>query len=93
MENVIELHADLEHEIWASWMQYMFSKGEFNPDGTWTMPAWAVERWARQMNTPYYFLSESEKESDREQVRKHLTLENTGAIERVTAIPLKNTDG
>ena len=67
----IEVHADLEHEIWSAWMKYMFSKGVKNDDGTWTMPAWAVERWARQMNTPYSGLSEQERESDREQVHKH----------------------
>lgn len=29
---------------WAGWVRYMFSKGTFNADGTWTMPGWAVER-------------------------------------------------
>lgn len=78
----IECHADLEHEIWASWMRYLFSKGTRNPDGTWTMPAWAVERWSRQMNTPYSQLSEREKSSDREQVEKHVRLIKTGQIDR-----------
>jgi hypothetical protein len=69
-----EAHAALEHDIWGSWMYHMFSQGTMNPDGTWTMPAWAVERWTRQMNESYHNLSEKEKESDREQVRKHLSL-------------------
>jgi hypothetical protein len=85
----IEQHADLEHEIWSSWMQYMFTKGTFNPDGTWTMPAWAVERWGRQMRTPYSDLSEREKESDREQVQKHLSLIETGRIDRTEGTLLK----
>ncbi len=67
----IELHANVEHEIWSSWMIYMFSKGTINGDGSWTMPAWAVERWTRQMNMPYSELSEQERKSDREQVHKH----------------------
>ena len=56
--------ANLAHEQWSGWMRYQFSKGTMNEDGTWTMPAWAVERWTRQMNTPYLELSEEEKQSD-----------------------------
>lgn len=55
-------------------MQYLFSKGTFNDDGTWTMPKWAVERWKRQMETPYAELSEDEKESDRAEADKFLEL-------------------
>lgn len=58
------------HDAWGGWMKYLFSKGTFNDDGTWTMPAWAVERWQRQMNTPYAELPEEEKESDREEAEK-----------------------
>lgn len=67
----MELNSDIEHEIWSSWMQYMFMCGYNNADGSWTMPADKVERWKRQMNTPYRNLSEKEKSSDREQVQKH----------------------
>ena len=67
----MEFQADIEHEIWSSWMRYMFTCGTFNDDGTWTMPADKVERWQLQMDTAYSELTEREKESDREQVRKH----------------------
>lgn len=66
--------ADLEHDRWSGWMRYLFSKGTFNDDGTWTMPKWAVEHWQRQMNTPYAELSESEKESDRKEADKTLAV-------------------
>ena len=79
----IDNHADLEHEIWASWMRYMFSKGTYNPDGSWTMPAELVERWQDQMNTPYSLLTEKEQKSDIEQVQKHVLLERTGGINRL----------
>lgn len=69
---LLEQLADLEHERWSGWMRYMFSKGTKNPDGTWTMPAWAVGRWERQASTPYADLSEQEKESDRVEARKGL---------------------
>jgi hypothetical protein len=60
-----ELLAEYSHEAWSGWMKYMFSKAPINDDGTWTMPAWAVQRWQRQMNTPYSELPEEEKKSDR----------------------------
>lgn len=53
-------------------MRWQFSVGTFNEDGTWTMPAEKVERWQRQMNTPYAQLPENEKEGDREQADKIL---------------------
>jgi len=67
--------ANLCHEQWSGWMEYLFSKGEFmDIDGTWVMPAWAVERWKHQMNTPYEQLSEEEKDSDRTEADKFLAL-------------------
>lgn len=67
--------ADLCHEQWSGWMRYLFSKGTFNKDGTWTMPAWAVERWQRQMNTPYSSLPElQERDSDRAEADRFLQL-------------------
>jgi len=67
-----KLLAELCHSQWSGWMEYLFSKGTFNEDGTWTMPAWAVERWMRQMNTPYAELSEEEQESDRKEADKFI---------------------
>ena len=57
--------AEHAHNQWSGWMKYLFSKGEYNNDGTWIMPKWAVDRWTRQMNTDYNNLSEEEKNSDR----------------------------
>ena len=64
--------AKLAHEQWSGWMEYLFSKGMFNSDGTWTMPQWAVDRWKRQMKTDYKDLSESEKNSDRKEADKFI---------------------
>ncbi len=64
--------AELAHNQWARWMEYLFSKGTFNEDGTWTMPSWAVRRWKRQMETPYSELSESEQDSARSEADKFL---------------------
>ena len=44
------------------------------PDGSLLIPADLVARWQKQIDTKYDELSEHEKESDREQVRKCLPL-------------------
>jgi hypothetical protein len=70
--------AEYAHEAWSGWLTYQFRKGTLNQDGTWTMPAWAVERWGRQSITPYADLSEKEKELDRAEADKILAIINTG---------------
>ena len=74
MNNKREILAELAHEQWTGWMEYLFSKGTHNEDGTWTMPAWAVERWKRQTATPFNELSFEEKESDRKEADKFLAV-------------------
>ena len=66
--------AELCHEQWSGWMKYLFSKCEYTTMSSATIPPWAVKRWEKQMNTPYAELSWSEKESDREEADKFLTL-------------------
>ena len=66
--------AALCHEQWSGWMHYLFSKGTFNSDGTWTIPDWAVERWKRQMETPYSELSKGEQDSDRKEADKFVAV-------------------
>ena len=67
-----ENFAEYAHNAWSGWMKYMFEKGIIEPhyangkqENVYIMPAWAVERWQRQMNTAYADLPDSEKESDR----------------------------
>lgn len=69
-ENKIEQLASVQHDIWSHWMQYMFSECKQNEDGSYVIPAGKAQHWQRQMNTKYNDLSESEKESDREQAQK-----------------------
>lgn len=64
--------AELAHTQWAGWMWYLFSESQFNEDGTVTIPARAVDRWTRQVRTPYTELSEQEKASDRVEADKIL---------------------
>lgn len=75
--------AALAHEQWSGWMQYLFGQcsimGTDGPNGKTAsrrmiIPEWAVERWTRQMSTPYEELSEEEKESDRKEADRVIQL-------------------
>lgn len=70
----IERYAEFAHSQWSGWMKYLFSKCSVSEDETAIIPKWAVERWKRQMNTPYAELSEQEKESDRDEARGMLRI-------------------
>ena len=77
-----EALADYAHAAWSGWMKYLFSKTEtserfFSGEIVVVIPRWAVDRWQRQMNTPYADLPEEEKKSDREEADKIM-----GAIAR-----------
>lgn len=80
----VEVLAKEEHDIWASWMLYLFSKGTCNKDGTWAMPKWAVERWRGQSIAKYHNLSEEEKGEDRKVVRRwHKSLSSAFSLPRL----------
>jgi len=74
LEAITDELAEVEHERWAHWQKHMHSKGKRQADGSLILPAASVQRWERQIDTPYAALTESEKESDRDQVRKYLPL-------------------
>lgn len=79
---MMEKFAALEHERWAKWQKYFFSKCQIKPQSQvngmddryvyLALPKDLYERWLKQIETPYSELSEQEKESDREQVRPYL---------------------
>lgn len=81
-----EYIAEVQHEIWSHWMRYLFSACNDGINGTF-IPTHKVERWKRQMNTPYKFLSEEEKESDREQADKVLNIIRRKENESKISIP------
>jgi hypothetical protein len=81
VEALVESLAAAEHERWSHWQSHLHSKCERLADGSLRIPADLVARWETQISTAYADLSESEKDSDREQVRRYLLL-ITEAIER-----------
>lgn len=75
LDGLLEALASVEHERWSHWQRYMHSKCvPLGGNGALLIPAELVRRWEQQINTPYSELTEDGKESDREQVRKYLSL-------------------
>lgn len=91
---LIEKGANLEHDRWARWQKYMFSKmteeekfeeGKHFKTGNYVLNKELVDRWFRQIDTPYSELSELEKESDRKETRNYLPLVNTIQLRLIEA--------
>jgi len=74
--DLFEELADIEHQRWADWQKYLHSLCDRNPNGSLTIPSFFVKQWERQIETPYDALSEKEKESDRDQVRRYWKIIN-----------------
>jgi len=69
-----ETLSDLCHQMWSGWMEYLFTKCITNENGSLTIPQEFVERWARQIDTCYENLSEEEKNSDRIEAERIITI-------------------
>lgn len=65
-----EALAELCHDQWSGWMEYLFGLCIKQEDGNVVIPSQFYNRWHRQMNTPYAELSESEQASGRREARK-----------------------
>ena len=83
--------ADLEHDRWAKWQDYLHSKliySELPSDGK--MIGWYLldaghhEHWSRQIDTDYKNLSEKEKNSDRIEAQK--------TIDKIISLITNNSD-
>ena len=55
VQQIIEELADLEHQQWAHWTEYMLNN----------LTDENIKRWKQQIKTPYSELTEKEKASDR----------------------------
>jgi hypothetical protein len=68
---LIDQLAAIEHERWADWQRYFFSKCERNGDGSLTVPAGYVDALEKQIRTSYNDLSDEERASDRGEVLRY----------------------
>jgi hypothetical protein len=93
MDNeILEKFADAQHEIWSHWMKYLFTKGWDQPDGTFKISRREVERWRRQMETPYSELSDSEQISDKDVVKEHMQDCIIALVEKSVSASLDNLE-
>jgi len=70
--------AEYAHKAWSGWMEYLFEKSRLEGSGAMTIPPDLVARWTRQMTTEYKDLPEEEKQSDRQEAMKILTIVHGG---------------
>jgi len=70
----VEALADYAHGAWSEWMSFLFANSDKRVRGDVIIPVHLVRRWEKQMRTQYKDLSESEKESDRQQARRILLI-------------------
>ena len=82
-EELKEQLAVIEHERWGDWQRWMHMQCATNEDGSITIPAALVERWERQIDTPYAELSDKEKRSDMDQVDRYWPLVEAFILESV----------
>ena len=74
MDELREKLAAIEHARWSDWQQYLHNKCSDNDGGGKIIPLELYLQWKRQIDTDYLFLSEKEKDSDREQVDRYWPL-------------------
>lgn len=92
-ELLLEKLSDSEHERWARWQKYLFSRCKPLPMGGLAIDPEDVKHWMRQIETEYSELSEREKDSDRKEARRTIELmlpalraERQAAIDEVLLI-------
>jgi hypothetical protein len=72
LESLVERLAAIEHERWSDWQRHVHELAERRSDGSIVLSHELVQRWDAQIVAAYSDLSENEKDSDREQVRRYL---------------------
>lgn len=71
-QDVLDRLAEIEHERWAHWQRFVHDSCHEQEDGSLVIPAEVVQRWERQIATPYPDLTQAERDSDIEQVKRYL---------------------
>lgn len=71
-EELKEKLASIEHDRWADWQKWCHKV--LRENNSFPGKEDILERWDRQIETPYVNLSEKEKQSDRDQVDRYWPL-------------------
>lgn len=67
--------AEYAHAAWTGWMKYMFAKfQDWDENGNIQLSPYYLKCWLRQMDTEYHDLPEDEKESDRKEADKIMSI-------------------
>ena len=86
-DELIEHLAAIEHERWSDWQKWLHTQGtkayvaQEGLEAILALPMESVQRWERQIDTPYAELTEREKQSDREQVARYWPLIETFVLD------------
>jgi hypothetical protein len=70
---LLEELADSEHDRWSGWMRHVFGKSHMVL-GWCIIPRPLVKCWMRQMDTSYCELSQLEKDSDRREANRTISI-------------------
>ena len=73
-DRLLDHLAAAEHARWARWQLYIHEHCQPGPNGALIIPAELVDRWTAQIHTQFSELTDMEKESDRDQVRRYLPI-------------------
>ena len=82
MKDLFEKLAAIEHERWSDWQKYVCSQCMTDCEGNYVIDRELFKQWDRQSQTAYADLSEKEKESDRDQVRRYWHLITTETMKK-----------
>jgi hypothetical protein len=90
-EALIEKLAAIEHERWADWQKWCHKilRDNLNLHKTNMELERVLERWDRQIATPYAKLNKQEKQSDRDQVMRYWPLIKSHAAQEKAAAVLE----
>ena len=91
IDDLMETLADIEHQRWADWQAWCHKILRENCPSPELEKV--LERWDKQIATPYKDLSEQEKQSDRDQVNRYLPIIYSLLMDVIGSAELEEVSG